>query len=129
MKQNRRPKAAAIGAIENTATAGTNDDPPRRQPTLMTKESNAALKSVAPTVGDKSKAGSSSAPPRTLEERVQRIETLGQRIDGYIRFMCAVGSLTGTSAEAKERAVTAFYEQMLVVERQLARIQEALRLE
>jgi hypothetical protein len=95
----------------------------------MTKESNAASKSAALTAGDKAKVGSSLAPPRTMEERLQRIETLGQRIDGYIRFMCEIGSLTGTSAEAKERAVTAFYERMLVVERQLARIQEDLRLE
>ena len=50
-------------------------------------------------------------------------------VGDYIQFMCQVGSLNGTSAEAKERAVAAFYEQMLVVERQLGRIHEDLRLE
>jgi hypothetical protein len=64
----------------------------------------------------------------TTEERLQRIEALGQRIAGHVRFMCQVGSLNGTSAELKERAVTAFYERMALAESQLGRIQEDLRL-
>lgn len=68
-------------------------------------------------------------PPCTTEERVQRIEVMGQRITEYIRFFCQLGNLGGTSAEAKEKAVIAFYEQMVVVERQLGRIQGNLQLE
>ena len=64
-----------------------------------------------------------------MEERLQRIEAMGLRIDGYVRFMCQVANLNGASAEVKERAVTDFYEQMIVVERQLGRIHENLRLE
>ena len=67
-------------------------------------------------------------PAWTLEERLQRIRTLGQRINSYIQFMCNVGSLNGSSAEAKDRAVTAFYERLLVVESQLGRIHDDLRL-
>ena len=67
-------------------------------------------------------------PPWTLEERLQRIEAMGQRINGYIRFICQIGSLTGTSTEAKERAVAAFYDRLAAVEGQLQRIQEDLRL-
>ena len=67
-------------------------------------------------------------PPLTTEDRLAHIRVLGQRVDCYIQFMCQVGSLNGTSAEAKERAVTAFYERMVVVEGQLGRIQENLRL-
>ena len=70
-----------------------------------------------------------STPPWTLEERLQRIEAIGQRISGYIQFICQAGSLTGTSAEAKERAVKAFYERMVVMDSQLGQIQEILRLE
>ena len=70
-----------------------------------------------------------TAPPATTEERLRRIEAMGQRISGYIQFMCQVGSLNGTSAELKERAVTAFYERMTLAESQLGRIQEDLRLE
>jgi hypothetical protein len=64
----------------------------------------------------------------TTEERLHQIEALGQRIAGYVRFMCQVGGLNGTSAEMKERAVTAFHERMALLESQLARIQEDLRL-
>lgn len=66
--------------------------------------------------------------PQTLEERLQRIETMGQRISTYIQFMCQVASLNGASAEVKERSVAAFYERMIVVERQLRGIQECLQL-
>jgi hypothetical protein len=67
--------------------------------------------------------------PCTPEERLQRIEALGDRIAGYVRFMCELGTTVGTSAEAKERARAAFYERLLVVERQLGQIKEAFLLE
>jgi hypothetical protein len=63
-----------------------------------------------------------------MEERLERIQVLGQRIDAYIRFMAHVGRLSGTSAEAKERAVTAFYERLVVAEGLLGQVQEDLRL-
>ncbi len=71
----------------------------------------------------------SPTPPWTTEERLRRIEAMGQRIDGYVQFMCQVGSLNGTSAEAKERAVAAFYERLVIVESQLGRMHDSLRLE
>jgi hypothetical protein len=71
----------------------------------------------------------SQTPPWTMEERLQRIEVMGQRIDSYVRFMCSVANMNGSSAEVKDRAVTAFYERMVVVEGELGRIHEALRLE
>ena len=67
-------------------------------------------------------------PPWTLEERLLRIEAMGQRISGYIRFICQVGNLSGTSTDAKERAVAAFYDRLVAAEGQLSRIQEDLRL-
>jgi hypothetical protein len=66
--------------------------------------------------------------PCTTAERLLHIEAMGKRVHGYVQFMCQVGTLTGTSAEAKERAVAAFYERLAALERQLARIQEELRL-
>jgi hypothetical protein len=42
--------------------------------------------------------------------------------------MAHVGGLHGTSAEARERAVAAFCERLTVLEGQLARIHEELRL-
>lgn len=74
-------------------------------------------------------AGLWTTPAWTLEERLQRIEVMGQRLNGYIQFIGQVASMTGTSGEAKERAVKAFYERMLAVDGQLGRIQENLKLE
>jgi hypothetical protein len=73
-------------------------------------------------------AGPWDSPPWTTVERLQCIAAMGQRIHGYVEFMCAVGNLNGTSDEAKEKAVTAFYELLAVLEGQLGRIQEDLRL-
>ena len=67
-------------------------------------------------------------PALTTEERLRLIEALGQRVAGYVRFMCEIGSLNGTSAEMKERAVTAFHERLALLESQLRRIQDDLRL-
>jgi len=67
-------------------------------------------------------------PPLTTEDRLQRIEALGQRIAGHIRFMCQIGTLNGSSKEMKDRAVTAFYDQVALLESQLGQIQEDLRL-
>jgi hypothetical protein len=68
------------------------------------------------------------ALPLTTESRLECIAALAAKIKEYIRFICKAGSLKGTSSEAKDKAVTAFYEQMVVVERQLGRIHEDLRL-
>ena|ERR1700722_13254685 len=68
-------------------------------------------------------------PAWTTEERLQRIEALGQRINKYVQFMCEAGKLNATSAEANTRAIIAFYEQMVVMERQLGRIHDEFQLE
>lgn len=74
-------------------------------------------------------AGPWSTPPWTLEERLHRIEALGQKIGGYVQFMCQVANLNGASAEVKEKSVSDFYERLVIVERQLGRIHENLRLQ
>jgi hypothetical protein len=78
--------------------------------------------------GEGSREGSWQTPPWTLEEHLQRIQALGQQITGHVQFMCAVGTLSGTSVEAKEKAVAAFYARLGVLERQLGRIREDLQL-
>jgi hypothetical protein len=67
-------------------------------------------------------------PPWTAEERLQRIQALGQRLNGHVEFMGGLGNLNGTSAEAKDKAITLFYERLTALEKQLARILEDLRL-
>ena len=67
-------------------------------------------------------------PSLTTEDRLQQIEVLGQRINGYVQFFREVGVLGGSSGEAKARAVAEFYEQLVILEGRLCRIQEDLRL-
>jgi len=67
-------------------------------------------------------------PPATMEERLSRIEILGERIEEYIKFMSSVAKLNGTSAESKHRAVAMFYERLFVLEQELCKIQENLQL-
>jgi hypothetical protein len=68
-------------------------------------------------------------PPVTTTDRLVRIRVLGQRIAGYIRFMESIATTEGASAEAKDRVVAVFHERMVLLERELARIQENFRLE
>jgi hypothetical protein len=59
----------------------------------------------------------------------QRIEALGRRIAEHVRFMCALGTSGATSAEVREKALAAFYERLVVAERQLGQIRAGLQLE
>lgn len=68
-------------------------------------------------------------PPCTTAERLHHIEALGLRINGYVQYMSQVNDQKGMSAEAKEKVVLAFYEQIVVLERQLGRIHDAFKLE
>jgi hypothetical protein len=63
-----------------------------------------------------------------MEERLRRIEAMGQHIQSFVEFICKIDSLNGSSTAAKERAVTAFYDRLVVVERELGKIQEDVQL-
>jgi hypothetical protein len=67
-------------------------------------------------------------PPLTTEERLTHIRALGRRIQEYIRFMCTVNTLVGSSAEEKHKAVAAFYEALRDSDDRSGRIQDGLRL-
>jgi len=73
-------------------------------------------------------AGPWATPPWTMEERLRRIEAMGLRIHGFVEFMCKIGGMNGSCAAAKEKAVTAFYDRLVIVERQLGKIQEDVQL-
>jgi hypothetical protein len=88
----------------------------------MTTNAQAAVRAAAP------RGVLRPTAPSTLQERLHLIEELRKRINGYIDFMCQDGPLAGASAEARDRAVALFCEEMAVVERRLGRIEEDLRL-
>jgi hypothetical protein len=94
----------------------------------MTTKAKTPSRAAAPAALGEAWAGPWTEPPWTQEERLERIQALGQRINAHVRFMCQVSGLSGTSAEAKERAVTAFYERLVIAEGQLGQVQEDLRL-
>jgi hypothetical protein len=91
----------------------------------MTANTNLRARVAA---GIKPVGGPWLTPAWTTEERLLRIEIMGQRIHSSVQFMCQIGTMNGTSSEAKEKAVTAFYERLLALEQQLSKIQENLQL-
>jgi hypothetical protein len=64
----------------------------------------------------------------TTQERLIDLERMREQINGYTSFICQIASLRGTSIESKENAVADFHDWMAVLERQLARIHDELRL-
>lgn len=92
-------------------------------------KAKSSSRAVAPSGVGMAQTGFSTTHPLTMEERLHRIDAMHKRMDGYIQYMCGIASLTGVSTEVKERAVAVFYEQMLVVERQLGHIHDEFRLE
>ena len=73
-------------------------------------------------------SGPWSTPAWTMEERLRRIEAMGRRIQGVVEFICQNANLGGTCTASKERAVTTFYDRLVIVERQLVKIQEDIEL-
>jgi len=66
--------------------------------------------------------------PLTTEDRLAHIHALGQRVVSYVKFMCTVTRLEGSSAESKERAVAVFYDRLYILEQELARVYDSLLL-
>lgn len=64
-----------------------------------------------------------------LEEQLHRIEAMGKRVEAHIQFLCQTARQPGTSLEVKDRVVNAFYREMVLIEKQLGRIDDELRLE
>ena len=91
----------------------------------MTAKAN-ALSTARPESSPPS--GDRLGPPLTTEDCLARIRVLGERVDGYVRFMCAIDSLAGTSNEAKHRAAVTFHDRLSTLERALEHIQDELRL-
>jgi len=83
---------------------------------------------TGPVLQAEARLRASNAPPPTTDERLRDIAAMGQRIHGYVQFMCQIDTLAGTSAEAKQTALVAFHERLAALERQLGRIHDELQL-
>ena len=64
--------------------------------------------------------------PQTTADRLLHIAALGQRIQKYVRFMGAIGNMSGSSNEAKELAIVVFHDCLAALEPQLGDIPERL---
>ena len=93
----------------------------------MTRTTTTPFRTV-PAPNQYKPAGWQAAPADT-QERLRRIELMAQWISGYAEFMCQGATQNAASPSVTDKAVAAFYEEMLTLERSLARIQEAFRLE
>jgi len=85
-------------------------------------------KTSAPAISKERSVGARLAPPETTEERLHRIEVVGQLVTKHVEFIRGIATLGGASAEAKEKAVLAFYERLTALEHQLAHVLDELRL-
>jgi hypothetical protein len=66
--------------------------------------------------------------PNTMDDYLLRIRALGDRIRGYVQFMASVENMNGSCLEAKRRSMSLFYERLVLMDRELNRIQEELQL-
>jgi hypothetical protein len=69
------------------------------------------------------------SPPITTEDYLVHVRALGSKIEGYIKFICAVSGPNRASEEAREKAVRAFYERLHVLEQELRRVHDAFQLQ
>jgi hypothetical protein len=109
-----------------------------RKTSIATKSKTASRSSVAKKNShSKAKLASSDldssndllrTTPLTTEDRLMHIQALGQRVVSYVKFMCTVGRLEGSSTESKDRAVAVFYDRLYMMEQELARIYDSLLL-
>lgn len=67
-------------------------------------------------------------PPLDADECCERIASLGQRIAGYIAYMSQANQPRAGSIEECGKAMASFYQSLVQVERQLARIHDEFRL-
>jgi hypothetical protein len=67
-------------------------------------------------------------PCVTTQERLIQIQLLGRRVLEHVRAVAAIDAVPGTSTEARDKAVAAFHERLLLLERALEKVLEDLRL-
>src|SRR5689334_22236907 len=109
MASKTKPRPARAAAKVTT--------PPAKKKVTPALPRAAASKAPPPT----SKAPLASTaelprtPPATAEEFLMHIGVLGKRVEGHVAFMSAVERMNGTSAEAKSRALSLFYQRLVAM--------------
>jgi hypothetical protein len=105
--------------------------PPKKKVTAATVKAPPATSKAPPPTSKAPLAAATElprVPPATPEEFLLHINLLGKRVDDHLAFMAAVERLNGTSAEAKNRALSQFYQRLVAMEQELNRVREELEL-
>ena len=123
MATKTKPRPARAAAKVTT--------PPTKKPApAIARVSSPAAKAPPPT--SKAPLAASAelprTPPASAEEYLLHIGVLGKRVEGHVTFMCGVERLIGTSSEAKNRALSLFYQRLVAMEVELNRVREELEL-
>src|SRR5262249_29589187 len=108
----KTPMATKTKAATRTAAMRKNSHSKAKLPSSDLESSSELLRTI----------------PLTTEDRLAHIHALGQRVTGYVKFMCTVGRMEGSSAESNDRAVAVFYDRLYALEQELSRIHDSLLL-
>jgi len=108
----KTPTATKTKIAPRSSTARKNSHTKGKLPTSDLDSSNDLLRTI----------------PLTTEDRLAHIQALGQRVVSYVKFMCMVGRMEGSSIESKDRAVAVFYDRLYILEQELSRIHDSLLL-
>ncbi len=112
------------------AAAKVTSAPAKKAASSLVKVTPATAKAPPPTSKSPLPATAElpRTPPATTDEFLTHICALGKRVEGHVAFMCAVERLSGTSSEAKSKALSQFYQRLTVMEVELNRVREELEL-
>jgi hypothetical protein len=123
MATKTKPRPARAAAKVTTAPAKKAAAPLVKVPSATAKAPPPTSKAPLAVTAELPRT-----PPASAEEFLMHITSLGKRIEGHVAFMGTVERLSGTSAEAKTRALTMFYQRLVAMELELNRVREELEL-
>lgn len=128
VKVKPKPKSKTKSPTNKTKPTTTKPKPPTHKPKAPPLTAKAKSKPVVASTEPEPLPEGWNIPPADKGEYLERILTLGHRVETYVKFMKKIEGVPGTSAETRYKALTAFYERMLMFDRELGRIQEELQL-
>lgn len=65
-------------------------------------------------------------PAESTSQRLERLDGIAERIRAHVAFLRDIGGLSGSSKEAKDRAVAASYAWLVASDGQLGRLRQGL---
>jgi len=123
MATKTKPRPARAAAKITSAPTRRSTSPVAKAPPPSTKAPPPTSKAPLAVTAELPRT-----PPANAEEYLLHIGLLGKRVEGHVTFMCGVDRLNGTSSEAKNKALSQFYQRLVAMELELNRVREELEL-